>query len=162
MRKLIKIIINYINHLYVKAITNRWLSVALFSLLINIVLTYYYLSLLNTMPSAVLTDALCAQKLMSEGINSKVGLEYAQAMYNFTQEIVLCTRPYGLLDEQELTYKLRALIIKYPAWLDYYQKYRLKIWQKCEDQRLADQQLFPDYQPETSELIAQALSSQHS
>ena len=149
-------IINYINKQFFTIITNNIRYIAVFSLLLNLILVSFYF--LHTTPGTDLN--LPSTSIGPDLISEQAWKEYTETVDHLVTQLVFSTEHYGLINEHKMDYAARQLIINYPNWLDYYRKYRLKIWNGFENQRLADDKTFPDYQSETSELIAQAISTQ--
>ena len=82
------------------------------------------------------------------------------ASKEFMIEIGATLDKYGRVHENHMDYKTRQLILSYPRWLEYYQTFTSKAWDKFEYMREADQVTFPDYNPAASQLITEALNLQ--
>ena len=142
---------------------NKAPFIAALSLLINLVFVLVYVFTPGQTPSAESTAAitLSAHMITAQGPFPEAWVEHTRTFQEFAFQIMVNTDTYGMIKENGMDYKFKDLIIKYPGWLEYYRNYRIKAWQGHEDQRLADGKPFPDYQPENSDLIAQAISLQN-
>ena len=156
-------ITNHVKQLYYrvyKVMTNKTQYVAALSILINLVFISFYFFYTSTTPSSDLS--VVPTSLGPDLITTQAWKEYTETITYFCSQLLHSTDYYGLIDEHNLDYKVRQLIINYPGWLDYYRKYRTRVWHGFENNRLEGNKTFPDYQPESSELIEHALSTQSS
>ena len=133
---------------------------AVFSLLINLTFIFLYFSTLSPAATGEAVRTITADALTALGPLPEAWAEHTRTYQEFVFQIGANTDRYGMINESGIDYKMKDLIIKYPAWLEYYRNYRTKIWHRFEVERLAEGKLFPEYQPESSDLIDHALSLQ--